>query len=60
MESLILQIANSKQINKNEALKFFDLEIEDLCLAASKIRKQYKGNKITDVKIYPLLDAEKK
>ncbi|MDR1474490.1 MAG: biotin synthase BioB [Endomicrobium sp.] len=55
MESLILEIVNGKQINKNEALKLFDLEIEDLCLAASKIRKQYKGNK---VKVCSIINAK--
>jgi biotin synthase len=55
MENLIIEILNGKQINKHDALKLFDLEIEDLCLAASKIRKKYKDNK---VKICSIINAK--
>ena len=55
MENLIIEILNDKQINKDDALKLFDLEIEDLCFAAAKIRKKYKGSK---VKVCSIINAK--
>jgi biotin synthase len=55
MENLIIEILNDKQINKDNALKLFDLEIEDLCFVAAKIRKKYKGNK---VKVCSIINAK--
>jgi biotin synthase len=55
MENMIIEILNGKQVNKYESLKLFDLEIEDLCLVAAKIRKKYKGNK---VKVCSIINAK--
>jgi biotin synthase len=55
MENLILEIINGKQISKEEALKLFDFEIEQLFLASSKIRKKHKGNQ---VKVCSIINAK--
>jgi biotin synthase len=55
VEILILDILNDKQITKDEALGLFDLELEDLFLASSKIRKKYKGEK---VKVCSIINAK--
>jgi biotin synthase len=55
MEKLILEVTNEKQISKEESLKLFDYELEDLLFASSKIRKKYKGNK---VKVCSIINAK--
>ncbi|MDR0617587.1 MAG: biotin synthase BioB [Endomicrobium sp.] len=55
MDSLVLELLDGKQIKKDEALRLFDLDIEDLFLVSSKIRKKYKGNK---VKVCSIINAK--
>ncbi|MDR2616538.1 MAG: biotin synthase BioB [Endomicrobium sp.] len=55
MDSLVLELLDRKQITKDEALRLFDLDIEDLFLVSSKIRKKYKGNK---VKVCSIINAK--
>jgi biotin synthase len=55
MDNFILDIIDGKKVTKEEALKLFDIEIEDLFYAASKIRKKYKGGK---VKICSIINAK--
>ncbi|MDR3256262.1 MAG: biotin synthase BioB [Endomicrobium sp.] len=55
MENLIVEIVNGKHVTKEEALKLFYLELEDLFLASTKIRKKYKGNK---VKVCSIINAK--
>ncbi|MDR3124933.1 MAG: biotin synthase BioB [Endomicrobium sp.] len=55
MDSLALELLDRKQITKDEALRLFDLDIEDLFLVSSKIRKKYKGNK---VKVCSIINAK--
>ena len=55
MEDLTIEIANGKQITKEEALKFFDFELEDIFLASAKIRRKYKGDK---VKVCSIINAK--
>jgi biotin synthase len=55
MDSLVLELLDRKQITKDEALRLFDLDIEDLLLVSSKIRKKYKGNK---VKVCSIINAK--
>ena len=55
MEIIIEKIINSNEITKEEALKLYDLELEDLLYYASKTRKKYKGNK---VKICSIINAK--
>lgn len=40
MENLISEILNGKQITKVEALELFDIDLEDIFLASSKIWKK--------------------
>jgi biotin synthase len=55
MENLTLEIVNGKQVTKEEALKFFDFELEEIFFAAAKIRRKYKGNKI---KVCSIINAK--
>ena len=55
MEDLTIEIANDKQITKEEALKLFDFELEDIFFASAKIRKKYKGDK---VKVCSIINAK--
>jgi biotin synthase len=55
MEDLTIEIANGKQITKEEALKLFDFELEDIFFASAKIRKKYKGDK---VKVCSIINAK--
>ncbi|MDR1195782.1 MAG: biotin synthase BioB [Endomicrobium sp.] len=55
MEKLILEIVDGRQVNEDEVLKLFDFDIEELFLAATKLRKKYKGNK---VKICSIINAK--
>jgi biotin synthase len=55
MNSLVLELLDRKQTTKDEALRLFDLDIEDLFLVSSKIRKKYKGNK---VKVCSIINAK--
>lgn len=53
--NLPIGIVAGKEISKEEALLLFNFEIEDLCYAATKIRKKYKGDK---VKICSIINAK--
>jgi biotin synthase len=55
MQNSLIEIINGRCPTKNEALNLFDLEIEDLCFVAAKLRKKYKGNK---VKICSIINAK--
>ncbi len=55
MENLILEIVNGKQVTKEEALKLFDFELEEVFFAAVKIRRKYKNNKI---KVCSIINAK--
>ncbi|MDR3071142.1 MAG: biotin synthase BioB [Endomicrobium sp.] len=55
MENLVFEVINGRQLSKEESVKLFDVEIEDLLFASSKIRKNYKGNK---VKICSIVNAK--
>jgi biotin synthase len=55
MQNSLIEIIKGKHLTKNEALNLFDLEIEDLCFVAAKLRKKYKGNK---VKICSIINAK--
>jgi biotin synthase len=55
MENLTLEIVNGKQVTKEEALKLFDFELEEIFFAAAQIRKKYKGNK---VKVCSIINAK--
>ncbi|MCL2484486.1 MAG: biotin synthase BioB [Endomicrobia bacterium] len=55
MNKLLPDIISDRQITKDEALLLFELDIEDLFYAASKIRKNHKGNK---VKICSIINAK--
>jgi biotin synthase len=47
VDKLISDIINGGQITKEGALRLFDFDIEDLLYAATKIRKKYKGGKVS-------------
>ncbi|MDR2191367.1 MAG: biotin synthase BioB [Endomicrobium sp.] len=55
MNTLLLEAANGKQVTKEEALSFFERDVEELFYAASKMRKKFKGNKI---KICSIINAK--
>jgi biotin synthase len=55
MENLILEIVTGKQVTKEEALKLFNFELEEIFFAAAKIRRKYKGNK---VKVCSIINAK--
>ncbi|MDR1926081.1 MAG: hypothetical protein LBQ13_00070, partial [Endomicrobium sp.] len=55
MQDLILEIIKGKQVTREEALRLFDYELEDLFLASAKIRKKSKGNK---VKVCSIINAK--
>ncbi|MDR1942268.1 MAG: biotin synthase BioB [Endomicrobium sp.] len=55
MDNFIFDIAAGRQISKEEALRLFETDNEDLFYAATKIRKKYKGNK---VKICSIINAK--
>ncbi|MCL2145190.1 MAG: biotin synthase BioB [Endomicrobia bacterium] len=46
MEILLENILKEEIVSKEDALRLFNLELEDLLYAATKIRKKYKGNKV--------------
>lgn len=55
MENFIKEAIEGKQISKEDALKLYDLPLEDLLYAASKIRIKHKSNK---VKICSIINAK--
>jgi biotin synthase len=55
MKNLALEIVSGKQVTKEEALKLFDFELEEIFFVAAKIRRKYKGNK---VKVCSIINAK--
>jgi biotin synthetase len=55
MEEILQKILNENSVSKEEALKLYDLELEDLLFAASKVRKKHKGGK---VKVCSIINAK--
>ena len=55
MSHVIFDIISGKQVSKPEAFSLFDLSLEDLFYAATKIRKKYKGD---HVKICSIVNAK--
>jgi biotin synthase len=55
MEKILEKAAAGSEITKEEALKLYDFELEELLFAASKVRKKNKGIK---VKICSIINAK--
>lgn len=51
----IINAQNMPDINKEEALKLYEADLEELLFAASKVRKTHKGKKI---KICSIINAK--